>query len=168
MPFERSSKTNLIGVFNTVRTALPSLIDSKGYVLVVGSVSSYTAVPGMAAYGASKAGVDHFATILRIELAHHHVDVGLANMSLIDTPMLRQTQSFSTGFSAVLAALPGPLRRPVTADKCAAWLVNAIEHRQRNVSVPRWVAAARWLKPALSTRMAERPLRRRFAQIEAK
>lgn len=163
--FRQVIETNLIGVFNTVRAALPSIIDSRGYVLVVASVSSYTAVPGMAAYGASKAGVDHFATILRIEVAHHGVDVGSAHMSLVDTPMLRQTRSDSAGFNAVLAALPGPLRRPVTADMCAARLVDAIDHRKRHVDVPRWVAAVRWLKPALSIPLAERPLGGRFAQI---
>lgn len=36
----------------------PSIVEQRGYVLVVASASSYTAVPGMAAYGASKAGVE--------------------------------------------------------------------------------------------------------------
>jgi NAD(P)-dependent dehydrogenase (short-subunit alcohol dehydrogenase family) len=166
--FRQVIETNVIGVFNTVRAALPSLKHSRGYVLAVASVSSYTAVPGMAAYGASKAGVDHFATILRTEIAHCGVDVGSAYMSLVDTPMLHETNSASPGFATLLTALPGPLRHPVTAERCAARLVYAIEHRKRNVDVPRWVAAARWLKPALSTPLAQRSLRKRFAEIEAR
>jgi NAD(P)-dependent dehydrogenase (short-subunit alcohol dehydrogenase family) len=165
--FRRVIETNLIGVFHTVRAALPSIIDQRGYVLVVASVSSYTAVPGMAAYGASKAGVEQFANVLRIELAHHGVGVGSAHMSLVDTPMLRETQSSSRGFTMLLAALPGPLRRTVTADRCAVRLVDAIEHRKRHVDVPRWVAAARWLKPVLPTPLAERPLSQQVLQIEA-
>jgi NAD(P)-dependent dehydrogenase (short-subunit alcohol dehydrogenase family) len=156
----RVIETNLIGVFHTVRAALPSIIDQRGYVLVVASASSYTAVPGMAAYGASKAGVEHFANILWIEVAHQGVGVGSAHMSLVDTPILRETHSSSPEFTMLLAALPGPLRRTVTADKCAVRLVDAIEHRKRRVDVPRWVAAARWLKPALSTPLAERTLSR--------
>jgi NAD(P)-dependent dehydrogenase (short-subunit alcohol dehydrogenase family) len=55
--FRRAIETNLIGAFHTVRAALPSTIDQRGYVLVVASVSFHTAVPAMAAHGASKAGV---------------------------------------------------------------------------------------------------------------
>jgi NAD(P)-dependent dehydrogenase (short-subunit alcohol dehydrogenase family) len=104
---------------------------------------------------------------LRIEVAHHGVGVGSAHMSLVDTPMLRETQSNSEGFTMLLAALPGPMRRAVTADKCAVRLVDAIEHRKRHVDVPSWVAAARWLKPVLSTPLAERPLSQQVLQIEA-
>jgi NAD(P)-dependent dehydrogenase (short-subunit alcohol dehydrogenase family) len=57
-PFRQVIETNVIGVFNTVRSALSSIVEQRGFVLVVASASSYTAVPGMAAYGASKAGVE--------------------------------------------------------------------------------------------------------------
>jgi short-subunit dehydrogenase len=136
-------------------------------VLVVASVSSYTAVPGMASYAASKAGVEHFANVLRLELVHHGVDVGSAHMSLVDTPMLRDTHSASPEFKALLSALPAPMRRPVSAERCAAHLVRAIERRQRHVDVPRWVVGARWLKPLLSTAVGERPMRKLMGQIEA-
>lgn len=164
--FRRVIETNVIGVFNTVRVGLPSIIDQRGYVLVVASVSSYTAVPGMASYAASKAGVEHFANVVRLELAHHGVDVGSAHMSLVDTPMLCETHSASPEFTALLSALPAPMRRPVSAERCAARLVRAIERRQRHVDVPRWVAGARWLKPLLSTALAERPMRKLMGQIE--
>ncbi|WP_218620452.1 SDR family NAD(P)-dependent oxidoreductase [Mycolicibacterium hippocampi] len=106
--FRQVIETNVVGVFNTVRAGVPSLLDQRGYVLVVASVSSYTAVPGMAAYAASKAGVEHFANVLRIELADHGVDVGTAHMSLVDSPMLRDTQAASPEFRALLAGFTGP------------------------------------------------------------
>jgi NAD(P)-dependent dehydrogenase (short-subunit alcohol dehydrogenase family) len=165
--FRRVIEVNLIGVFHTVRAALPSIIDQRGYVLVIASVASYVAAPGMAAYSASKAGVEQFANALRLEVAHCGVGVGSAHMSWVDTPLLRETQASSQGFAALLAALPGPLRRTTSADACAERLVGAIEHRKRHVDVPRWVAAARWLKPVLSTPLGERPLSRQVPQIEA-
>jgi NAD(P)-dependent dehydrogenase (short-subunit alcohol dehydrogenase family) len=165
--FRRVIETNVIGVFNTVRAALPAVIDQRGYILVVASVSSYTAVPGMASYGASKAGVEQFANVLRFELAHHGVAVGSAHMSLVDTPMLHETRQSSVEFTSLLGGLPAPLRRPVTAERCAARLVEAIEHRKSRVDVPRWVAAARWLKPLLATPLAERSMRRQIERIEA-
>jgi NAD(P)-dependent dehydrogenase (short-subunit alcohol dehydrogenase family) len=164
--FRQVIETNVIGVFNTVRAALPSLIDRRGYILVAASVSSYTAVPGMASYGASKAGVEQFANVLRIELAHRGVAVGSAHMSLVETPMLRETEAASAEFSALLAALPALMRRPITADACAARLVDGIQRRKPYIDVPRWVTAARWFKPLLATRPAALPLSRQFRRIE--
>ena len=47
---------NLVGVMRTVHATLPSLIGSRGYYLLVSSAAAFTALPGMAAYAASKAG----------------------------------------------------------------------------------------------------------------
>lgn len=165
--FRRVIDTNVIGVFNTVRAALPSMIERRGYVLVGGSVSSYTALPGMASYAASKAGAEQFANVLRMELSAYGVGVGSAQMSLVDTPMLRETLSRAIGFVKLIAALPAPMRRPVTVDTCAARLVDAIDNRRRYVDVPRWVAAARWLKPLLSTPPAQWPMLRQMKRIES-
>ncbi len=164
--FHRIINTNVLGVFNTVRAALGTLIDRRGYALVVASVSSYTPVPGMAAYAASKAAVEQFAAVLRVELAHRGVAVGSAHMSLVDTPMLRETQAASEEFSVLVSALPTPMRRPMTAEACAARFVNGIERRKRYIDVPRWVALARWFKPLLATRAATWPLARSFRHID--
>lgn len=164
--FRQIIETNLIGVFHTVRATLPALIAQRGYVLVVSSMSSYSAVPGMAAYGASKAGVEQFANVLRMEVAHHGVGVGSAQMSLVDTPMLSETKSRSAGFASFLTTLPAPFRSTVTSDKCAERLIDAIEHRKRRVDVPKWVVAARWFKPVLSTPLSERVLGRHFPRLE--
>ena len=37
---------NIVGVFNTVRAALPSVIDRRGYVLIVSSAAAFAASPG--------------------------------------------------------------------------------------------------------------------------
>ena len=50
--------------------------------LVVSSLAAFGAMPGLAAYNASKAGVEHFANALRLEVKHQGVDVGVAHMSL--------------------------------------------------------------------------------------
>ena len=57
--FRRVIDVNITGVFNTVRAALPELLRRKGYVLVVSSAAAYAPAPGLAAYNASKAGVEH-------------------------------------------------------------------------------------------------------------
>jgi NADP-dependent 3-hydroxy acid dehydrogenase YdfG len=51
--FRRVIDINLTGVFHTVRAALPSVVERRGYVLVVSSLAAFTATPSMAAYHAS-------------------------------------------------------------------------------------------------------------------
>ena len=75
--FKTLVDVNALGVFHTVRAALPSVIARRGYVLVVSSFAAYAPVAGSACYSLSKAGVEHFANALRLEVAHHGVDVGL-------------------------------------------------------------------------------------------
>src|SRR5687768_10313715 len=48
--FERTVEVNLMGVWRTVRTCLPHVIERRGYVLVVASLAAAVHGPGMAAY----------------------------------------------------------------------------------------------------------------------
>lgn len=163
--FRQVVDINLIGLFNTVGAALPALVSAKGYVLVVASVASFVAAPGLAAYTASKAGAEQFANALRLEMAWRGVDVGSAHMSWVDTPLFRRATSDSAGFAAMLATLPRPLRRTLSADDCGEKLADAVQRRAARVAMPRWVAMARWAKPLLSTPPLERQLRTRLAQV---
>ena len=90
--FRRVLEVNVLGVFHTVRAALPSVLDRKGYVLVVSSLAAFVPAPTLSPYNASKAGVEHFANTLRVEVAAQGVAVGCAHMSWIDTPMLRRLE----------------------------------------------------------------------------
>lgn len=154
--FRRVIDINVTGVFHTVRAALPHLIERRGYVLVVSSMAAYGAIPGSAAYTASKAGVEHFANALRFEVAHHGVAVGSAHMSWIDTPMVRDVQKDVPTFNDLLAVLPRPLGRVVSLDECVDAFVDGIERRKNHVYVPRWVGLARWLKPVLTSTIVNR------------
>ena len=66
------------------------MIERRGYVLIVSSLAAYRRVAGSAPTTLAKAGVEHFANTLRLEVAHHGVDVGSAHMSWIDTPMVQE------------------------------------------------------------------------------
>jgi NAD(P)-dependent dehydrogenase (short-subunit alcohol dehydrogenase family) len=149
---KRVLDVNLLGVFHTVRAALPSVIDRRGYVLIVSSLAAFAAAPGMAPYDMSKAGNEHLANSLQLEVAHLGVAVGSAHMSWIETAMVRDTQSDLPTFREQLAKFPWPLSKTTSVDKCAAAFVKGIEGRKERVYCPSWVGAFRWLKPFLSTR----------------
>ena len=68
--FKRVLDINVLGVFHTVRATLPAVIDRRGYVLIVSSLAAFAAAPGLAPYDVSKAGVEHLANALRLEVAH--------------------------------------------------------------------------------------------------
>jgi NAD(P)-dependent dehydrogenase (short-subunit alcohol dehydrogenase family) len=163
--FRRVIDVNVNGVFHTVRAALPALIERKGYVLVVSSLAAYAASPGLVAYHASKAGSEHFANALRPEVNHLGVEVGSAHMSWIDTPMVQDAKQDLTAFGKMLEALPGPLGNTTSVEACAEAFVAGIAKRKRRISVPGWVNAIRWLKPALTTRIAERETAKQAKEI---
>ncbi|WP_328357409.1 SDR family oxidoreductase [Mycobacterium sp. NBC_00419] len=154
--FTRLMDINVNGVFHTVRATLPSIIDRRGYVLIVSSLAAYSAAPGLAPYHASKAAVEHFANALRLEVAHQGVDVGSAHMSWIDTPMVQDAKSDLSSFAQMLSRLPNPLGNTTSVDKCGEAFVKGIEGRRRRVNVPGWVGVFRWLRPVLSTPLGER------------
>ncbi|QUR67946.1 SDR family oxidoreductase [Mycobacterium spongiae] len=163
--FKRVLDVNLLGVFYTVRATLPAVINSRGYVLIVSSLAAFAASPSLAAYDASKAGVEHFANALRSEVAHHDVGVGSAHMCWIDTPLVRDAKADLPAFDELIASLPGPLKKTTSVTRCAATFVKGIEGRKDHVYCPGWVGLFRWLKPVLSTRLGELPTRKAFAEL---
>ncbi|OBF83473.1 short-chain dehydrogenase [Mycobacterium sp. 852002-51163_SCH5372311] len=162
---KRVLDVNLLGVFHTVRATLPALIDRRGYLMIVSSLAAYAAAPGMAPYDMSKAGNEHLAHALRLEVTHLGVTVGSAHMSWIDTALVRDTRTDLPAFDQLLAALPWPLHKTTSLSRCADAFVKGIENRQDRVYCPRWVGLFRWLKPVLSTRLGERPVLEAAAKL---
>ncbi|MGV0645800.1 SDR family oxidoreductase [Mycolicibacterium sp. XJ879] len=154
--FQTLIDVNVVGVFHTVRAALPSVLDRRGYVLVMSSAAAYAAGAGMAAYDASKAGVEHFANALRLEVAHRGVDVGSGHMLWIDTPMVREGKADSAAFREMMRRLPGPLGTTTSVQKCGEIFVEGIEARKRQINCPRWVGLMRWLKPLMASQLGDR------------
>jgi short-subunit dehydrogenase len=62
-------ETNFFGTLNTIRPALPRMLEARaGHILVCSSCLAKLAVPQFGAYCATKAAQDHIARALRIEL----------------------------------------------------------------------------------------------------
>ena len=152
---------NAKAVFFATQAVLPTMIAAKRGAIVslasmAGKVGSRTNLP----YNASKAAVEQFANALRLEVAHHGVDVGSAHMSWVDTAMVRDTKTDLSTFGEMLSKLPYPVNVTTSVEKCGAAFVDGIEGRKTRVYCPRWVGALRWLKPIMSTRIGEAPIKR--------
>jgi NAD(P)-dependent dehydrogenase (short-subunit alcohol dehydrogenase family) len=87
--FDRVIEVNLLGSVRTARAFLPHLVETRGYYLQIASAAALIPLPMLAAYCASKSGVEAFALALRSEVAHHGVDVGVAYLTWTDTDMVR-------------------------------------------------------------------------------
>jgi NAD(P)-dependent dehydrogenase (short-subunit alcohol dehydrogenase family) len=151
---------NLNGVIRTVKATLPAIRETRGYVLLISSAAAFTALPGMAAYCASKAGVEQFGTVLRMENAHLGVQVGTAHPVWISTDLVQNMLKDLPSFNEALRRLPRPLGRVITVQQCAEMLVRAIERRRRRVYVPRTLAGIQAIRSLFNSSMAEGVIRR--------
>lgn len=166
----RIIEVNLTGVVRTVSATLPHVTERRGYYLLVSSAAALAPFPGISTYAAAKSGVEQFGNVLRLELAHKGVAVGVAHPSWVDTDMVRDAQNDLAGFRAMMGRLPGPFGRVTPLGDCAAAFVDAIERRRRKVYVPRTLAAAAALRQLLASPLADflmgRQTRTTLPQVE--
>jgi NAD(P)-dependent dehydrogenase (short-subunit alcohol dehydrogenase family) len=148
--FARTIDINLLGVFRTMHTAIPYLQQGKnGFFLTMSSLAGLSPVPGMSAYGASKAGVESLGHALRYEGHHRGIRSGVVYPSWIDTDMVRDIARDLDTFRNLRDKLPYPANATTTVEICAATIVRTIQRRQRQTYIPGAVRALRLLKPAL-------------------
>jgi NAD(P)-dependent dehydrogenase (short-subunit alcohol dehydrogenase family) len=147
--FERTIEINLIGVWRTVRASLPHVIERGGYVLVTSSLAAAVHTAGMAAYSASKAGVEAFADSLRAEVKPLGVDVGVGYFAFIDTDLLRGADAHPT-LGGLRGKIPRPFGNTYPVARVGAAVADGIEGRRRWVVVPGWVRAALVLRTVVA------------------
>ena len=148
---------NLIGNWRVIHACLPHVIARRGYVLGVASLAAIVPPLGLGAYGASKAGLEQLLNVLRIEVAHLGVSVGVAYFSWIDTDMVRGAERQHQGFAAMRKGLRGPAGKTLPVADAAEAIVTGVERRSRRVMAPGFVGALyrlRGLIPELFDRQA--------------
>jgi NAD(P)-dependent dehydrogenase (short-subunit alcohol dehydrogenase family) len=158
--FARVIDINLTGVFRTMHATLPLLIERRGYALIIASLASYTPMPGMAAYTASKAGVEAFGHALRHEMAPYGVQVGTAHPAWVDTDLVRGAYEDMATYREMRRRLPWPANSLTSVEDCAAALVRGIEKRARRVHVPRSIALVSAIRSVLVSPLADRVIGR--------
>ena len=150
---------NTIGNWRVIHACLPHVIERRGYVLGVASLAAIVPPLGLGAYGASKSGLEQLLNVLRIEVAHLGVGVGVAYFSWIDTDMVRGAESQHQGFAAMRAGLRGPVGKTLPVTAAADAIARGVERRSRRVVAPGFVGVLfrlRGLIPELVDRQAGR------------
>ena len=110
--FERVLDVNLTGVFLTCRAAARAMIAGGhgGKLVLVGSVNSAVALPGQAAYAASKGGVLLLGRALAVDWAPHSINVNIVGPGVTATAMNAAFLADPAQSEPLLARIP--LRRP--------------------------------------------------------
>ena len=161
----RVIEVNLIGAYNTVRAALGSIIEAKGYVAITASVASFGHAPALSAYNATKAGVEAFANSLRIEVAHQGVAVGALHPTWIDTDMVRDATRESLAFARLNKSMRPPFARTYSIESIVTPIADAFAARRARVYLPRFVRVAHIMRALLHSRVMERDLLKAAPEI---
>jgi NAD(P)-dependent dehydrogenase (short-subunit alcohol dehydrogenase family) len=164
--FEDTIEVNLLGVWRTARSALPYVVERRGYLLLVASAAAVLPAPGLAAYSASKAGVEAFGRALRAEVLPHGVGVGVAYYLFLDTPMVREGEEIA-GFSRTKHNLPGPIARTYPLEPAIDVTVRGIERRSRRIAYPRFMYGVMALRGLLDNPLTDRLASRSIHEMEA-
>ena len=116
--WDRLMRSNVRGVFVHSRAALPSLLDSRGTMVNVASVSGMVGTAGQAAYCTTKGAVVQLTRQLAVEFGPRGVRVNAVGPGAIDTEFVARSlglepgdRSSSTAPRCASAAWPGPARR---------------------------------------------------------
>ncbi len=148
---ERTLEVNLMGVVRTDKAVLPQIIERGGYLLNVASLAAATHAPLMAAYAASKAGVEAFTNSLRLETSVTRARVGCAYFGFIDTDIVRGSYEQPSN-SQMRKMLPWFMREPAPLSLAIDAIERGVEKRSGRLWAPRYVG------PILALRGVAQPL----------
>src|SRR6266550_8169699 len=93
---------NLRSVFLLMQKALPSLIERRGNIVNVSSVTGLRAFPGVLAYCVSKAGLDQLTRCAALELARQGVRVNAVNPGVVITEIHKRGGMNNDQYAAFL------------------------------------------------------------------
>jgi NAD(P)-dependent dehydrogenase (short-subunit alcohol dehydrogenase family) len=137
---------NLMGAVQCTRHALPALHRSHGRIVSVASAAGLTGVPERSAYAASKHALVGFCDSLRIELRGSGISVTVAAPDFV----LTETHRRAIGADGrPLGDSPMQEAKIMTAERCAALILDAAHARRRLCLTSARARAGLWLKPFL-------------------
>jgi NAD(P)-dependent dehydrogenase (short-subunit alcohol dehydrogenase family) len=135
--FERVLEVNLLGVWRTVRAAMPHVVARRGHIVVVASAYAFANGAGTAAYAMAKAGVEQLGRALRVELAPHGVSASVAYFGFIDTDMVRDAIDADPLAQRMFATLPRVLTKRLPPAAAGEAIAAGIERRAPRIVRPR-------------------------------
>jgi len=149
-------EVNFFSLVELTRLALPSLVDSRGHIVVLSSLTGLVGTPTRSVYAATKHALHGLFGGLRVELRPHGVGVTIVCPGYVDTP-IRERALLADGSPQEVDPVAG--RPMLTADQVARSTLAAASRGKRLVLMGRETWLARGLSllaPSLLDRILER------------
>jgi short-subunit dehydrogenase len=129
---------NLVAPMLLSRAVIPAMrTRGRGHIMNVSSLAGTNALPGLAPYSTSKAGLSHFTAALRAECKGTGITTTLAVIGPVESSMMESLHSHPPTERALARlgrlGLAVELEMPVVV----AALVDGIERERRHVRLPR-------------------------------
>lgn len=113
---------NLTGVFRMIRAVVPQMLkQGRGSIVNISSVASLVGIPALAAYAASKGGLDALTRALAIDYANDGIRCNVVNPGLIDTPMAASLMANPEMLGSILSQYA--IRRAGTPEEVASMVL---------------------------------------------
>jgi len=125
--FHKIMDINFGGAVNMTKFALPSLIESRGSVVFISSLSGLKGIPGIAPYCTAKMALTGFSESLRAEVSRHQVHVGILYVGFTEN------DGDKTIYSATGERIP--LRRPKNNDTQQGVAKSVLKSVQKRKSI---------------------------------
>ena len=123
--FHKIIDINFSGAVDMTKLVLPFIIESKGSILFISSLSGLKGIPGIAPYGTAKMALTGFSESLRAEIDHYGVHVGIIYVGFTEN------DPDKTYYSSLGDRLP--LKRPKnndTQESVAKHVLKAVKKRK--------------------------------------
>ncbi|MBN2638584.1 MAG: SDR family oxidoreductase [Bacteroidales bacterium] len=142
---ENIMQVNYFGSVYCTHYALPHLIESKGQIVGVSSLTGKTGVPTRSGYGASKHAMAGFFDALRIELKEKGVAVTMIYPGFVATEVRERAmgpdgKALGTGNSPVKEG------QVMTVERCVQIMLPVIEKRKRELIMTLRGKLGLWVK----------------------
>jgi len=126
--FSLAIDSQILGAVYPVKAALPELIKSKGYILLVSSLASFYGLPRFSAYSMGKAAHTRFAQSLRFEMSGSGIDIGVAYVCFTKNEPHKQMM-LPDGSLSYLPKRPSRMQYP--REKVASCMASMLMKRKK-------------------------------------
>jgi short-subunit dehydrogenase len=138
---EQMMAVNMMGMLHLTNLFLPGMLAlGKGHIINIGSIAGGLPNQGIAVYAASKSFMDAFTTSLHRELRGSGVQASVMRLGPVKTEFYKRSRELKNGGSI-------PVERfAISTDQVNTALWRLINHPQRVVYVPGWMAVSRYIE----------------------
>jgi NAD(P)-dependent dehydrogenase (short-subunit alcohol dehydrogenase family) len=142
--YRRQMETNVFGVLRTLIAALPALRETRGRIVLTGSMFGMMSIPGATPYCMSKWALGGLAEGLSLELAAYGISVTHIMAGVVETEIY-QVDNLGVHSDAPPRRPPPELLK-LPADRAARQIVSAAYHRKRTYILPKHAKLAIFLQ----------------------